>query len=168
MRTVVAVTLSLALGCASSSPSLEKVSIGNLIFGTPSGWTSRDVSNPQRKMFEWSPADNERKESLTVIRSDRPAMARATPEQLHHLMREAQRAMPDAAFSAPISFTTRHGFRGVRIEGSFTPPGSAARYRRVHAVFADGTSLVNVLWTARDLDRESFDAVLDSFFREGV
>ncbi len=168
MRTAVAVSLSLAFGCASSSPSLDKASIGSLSFGTPSGWTTRDVSSPQRKMFEWSPTDNERKESLTVIRSDRPAMAKATQAQLQHLMREAQRAMPDAAFSAPISFTTRHGFRGARIEGSFTPPGSSVRYHRIHATFVDGSALINVLYTSRELDRESFDAVLDSFFREGV
>ncbi len=123
MRTAIAATLCLTFGCASSSPSLEKASIGSLSFGTPSGWTSRDVSSPQRKMFEWSPTDNERKESLTIIRSDRPAMAKATPVQLQHLMRDAQGVMRDASFSAPISFTTRHGFRGVRIEGSFLPRG---------------------------------------------
>ncbi len=160
--------LTFALGCASSGPSLDKASIGGLAFGTPSGWTSRDVSSPQRQMFEWSPADNERKESLTVVRSDRPAMAKATPAQLQHLMRDAQRALPDASFSAPISFTTRHGFRGVRTEGSFTPPGSSLRYRRIHATFVDGTALINVLVTSREIDREGFDAVLDSFFREGV
>jgi len=138
MRIALVVALSLSSGCASSSPSLEKASIGNLSFGTPSGWTSRDVSNPQRKMFEWSPADNERKESLTVIRSDRPAMAKASQAQLQHLMRDAQRAMPEATFSAPLSFTTRHGFQGVRIEGSFTAPVAGARYRRIHAAFVDG------------------------------
>lgn len=168
MRTATAVTLSLAFGCASSSPSLEKASIGSLSFGTPSGWTSRDVSSPQRKMFEWSPIDNERKESLTIIRSDRPAMAKATSVQLQRLIRDAQSAMPGATFSAPISFTTRHGFRGARIEGSFTPPASRVRYHRIHAMFVDGTAVINVLYTSRELDRESFEAVLDSFFQEGV
>ena len=165
---VLAATL---IGCSSSGPSLERASIGSLAFGTPSGWAKRDLSNRQRAMFEWAPSsdDNERKESLTVVRADRPATAKSTTEQLQRFLADAQHGMAGATFSAPQSFTTRHGFRGVRVEGDFIAPQAAAvRYRRIHAVIVDGTSLVNVLYTARGPDRENFDAVVDSFFREGV
>lgn len=159
------------MGCSSSGPSLEKATIGRLTFGTPSGWAKRDLSNPQRAMFEWAPStdENERKESLTVVRADRPATAKSTQEQLQQMLAGAQRGMVGASFSAPHPFTTRHGLRGVRIDGDFVVPQAAgARYRRIHAVIVDGTSLVNVLYTAREPDRETFEAVVDSFFREGV
>lgn len=162
--------LAIVAACSSSGPSLEKASIGNLVFGTPAGWERHDVSSPQRAMLEWRPSadDNERKESLTIVRADRPATAKATPAQLHEMLIAAQRRMPGAELSAARSITTRHGFHGAVIETSFVPPGSTARYRRVHAVLVDGTAMVNVLYTARDPDRASFDAVIDSFFREGV
>lgn len=167
----VAILITTMIGCSSSGPSLERGSIGSLVFGTPSGWAKRDLSNRQRAMFEWAPTadDNDRKESLTIVRADRPATAKSTTEQLQRFLSNAQRGMPSASFSAPQSFTTRHGFRGVRIEGDFVAPQVAGvRYRRMHAVIVDGTSLVNVLYTAREADRENFDAVVDSFFREGV
>ena len=162
--------LVVASACSSSGPALDKATIGNLAFGAPSGWEKRDVSNKQRAMLEWVPSadDNDRKESITVIRADRPATAKATPAQLQHMLVEAQRGMTNATFAAPVSFTTRHGFRGVRVEGEFAPPGQSVRYRRIHAAFVDGTTVVNVLYTARDPDLENFESVLDSFFREGV
>jgi hypothetical protein len=156
--------------CSSSGPALDKASIESLGFGTPSGWARRDVSNAQRAMFEWTPSadDNDRKESLTIVRTDRPATAKSTPAQLQRMLGDAQRKSPRSSFSTPTHFITRHGFQGVRIEGEFLPPGRNARYHRIHAVLVDGTKLVNVIYTAKDPDRESFDAVLDSFFREGV
>lgn len=166
-----AVLATIVIGCSSSGPSLEKASIGSLGFGTPSGWAKRDLSNRQRAMFEWAPSvdENERKESLTVVRADRPATAKSTSEQLQRFLADAQRGMTGASFTAPQSFTTRHGLRGVRVEGDFiAPQAGGARYRRLHAVIVDGTSLVNVLYTAREPDRENFEAVIDSFFREGV
>ncbi len=166
-----AVLVTVFTGCSSSGPSLERASIGSLAFATPSGWAKRDLSNRQRTMFEWAPSadDNDRKESLTVVRADRPATAKATAEQLQRFLAGAQRGMAAATFSTPQSFTTRHGFRGVRVEGDFmAPQAGGARYRRIHAVIVDGTSLVNVLYTAREPDRENFDAVIDSFFRDGV
>jgi hypothetical protein len=56
---------------------------------------------------------------------------------------------------------TRHGFSGLRVEGTFTPPNQAASYHRIHAVLVDGESLVHVLYTARDPDRDYIEAVLD-------
>ena len=164
MRPLV-VLLVVAIGCASSAPALDKATIGRLTFGAPSGWEAHDLSNPQRAMWQWIPGDhdnNEGKESLVVIRSDRPTMAKATTSQLQRLLREAQ--PHESTFATPSSFTTRHGYRGVRIEGEFS--AATARYRRIHAVFVDGTATVNVIYTARVLDRERFDAVLDSFYRE--
>lgn len=164
------ILLALMAACSSSGPALDTATIGSLSFGVPSGWERKELSNHDRAMAEWTPAadDNERKEALTVVRTERPAMAKATPRQLQRSLADAQRHLPLGTFSAPTSFTTRHGLRGVRVEGQFVPPGRGTPYRRIHAVLVDGTALVNVLYTARELDRESFDAVLDSFIGKGA
>jgi hypothetical protein len=49
---------------------------------------------------------------------------------------------------------------GSKIEGSMVV--NEKTYHRIHAVFVDDTSLVNVIYTAKDLDRENFDAVINS------
>ena len=67
----------------------------------------------------------------------------------------------------PTSFVTKNGFSGIRVEGEFVPPNKETPYRRLHAVVVDGGSLVNVIYTAKQLDHESFDAIVDSLSREG-
>lgn len=152
-------------GCASSGTSLESAKIETLDYSVPSGWTSRNLSVFQRPTFEWKPeGDNERKESLVVSRVSLPAL---TVEKNRGYLRrnlvEASNQLPEARFSSPTSFVTRGGLRGMRVEGSFKPPSQAGSYHRTHAVLVDGTSIVHVLYTARDPDREHIEAVLDGF-----
>ncbi|MBA2538142.1 MAG: hypothetical protein H0V17_00780 [Deltaproteobacteria bacterium] len=154
--------------CSSSRPALDRATIGLLDYGVPSGWSSRELSTPQRVMVEWrpDPDDNEHKESLAILRTDRRAVAKSPPH-LKTLLEDAQQALPGSKFDRSIGFTTRHGFRGVRVEGELVSHGT--QYRRIHAVLVDGDgdSLVHVLYTARELDRERFEAVVDSFAKKG-
>jgi hypothetical protein len=160
MRAILVVTLA---ACGSSSPSLEPAKLQTLEYGAPEGWTSRDVSSPQNAATEWRPdGDNDRKESLIVSRTEQPALA--APKSRPYLRRtlvEANSQLPSARFASPKSIVTRGGLSGLRIEGTLTPPNQAVSYHRTHAVLVDGTSLVHVLYTARDPDREYFEAVLD-------
>ena len=158
-----------AVASCSSGPSVDRATIGSLDYSVPSGWNHRDLSTNQRTMVEWTPTDNEdAKESVTVIRTDLPAIAKAGPGYVEGLLGQAQTSLPDGQFSSPAPFTTTHGFRGVRIEGDFVPPGQAQRYHRIHAVVISGSALLHVVYTARVADRESFEIVVDSFSNRGA
>lgn len=162
--------IALATAGCSSEPALDRATIGNLEYGVPSGWSSRDLSQWERTGIEWRPDadDNEHKESLIILSTERPAMAKATPGYLGKLLGDAQHTLPGAVFSRPTAFTTRHGLAGVRVEGDLVPTSQGKTYRRMHAVIVDGGSLVHVLYTARELDRERFEAVVDSFAKKGA
>ena len=159
MKTLVICVLA---GCASSS-SADTAKLETMDYVIPSGWTSRAIASPHGSMVEWTPQrDNERKESLVISRVANPALA--LERNRAYLTRDlvgANRALPDARFGTATSFLTRGGLRGQRIEGSFTPVGQVQRYQRLHAVLVDGTSLVHVLFTGRELDRDQTDDVLD-------
>ena len=149
--------------CASSDTAVEPAKIGTLDYAVPAGWSSRDLSSLQSTMVEWRPdGENERKESLVISRAEQPALSKSRPHLRRRLL-EANLQLPRAGFSSPISFVTRNGLSGVRVEGTFTPPDKAVSYHRIHAVLVDGSSLVHVVYTARDPDREHFEAVIDGF-----
>lgn len=149
--------------CASSEPSLEPAKLDTLDYGVPAGWKPRKLSLQQASSVEWRPdEDNERKESLVVSRVAQPALAKS-PSHLRRTLAQATAQLPGARFGSPTSFITRGGLPGVRVEGTFNPPDQAAPYHRTHAVLVDGASLVHVLYTARDPDREHIAAVLDGF-----
>ncbi len=151
------------LASCASSPSLDTAKLETLDYVVPSGWTSRPLSSPHGSIVEWTPqGDNERKESLVVSRVANPALA--LEKNRAYLTRDlvgANRALPEARFSAATSFINRGGLRGVRVEGTFTPVGQAQAYHRIHAVLVDGPALVHVLFTSREPDRDQIDAVLD-------
>jgi len=163
-------SLALLVGCGSSGPSLERTTLtSGLELGVPAGWSVHDFSSSTATAVQWtpSPSDDEHGESLLVTRVERPAHAKAPRAQLGQWLAEAQRKLPQAAFGHPIPFVTTNGFSGVRVEGAFVPPNKEELYRRLHAVIVDGTSLVHIIYTAKQLDHESFDAIVDSFSREG-
>ena len=155
--------LLVVLASCASSPSLDTAKLETLDYVVPNGWTSRAMASPHGAMVEWTPeGDNERKESLVVSRVANPALALESNRA--YLTRDlvgANRALPEARFGSPVSFTTRGGLRGLRVDGTFTPNRQPQPYHRVHAVLVDGTSLVHLLFTARELDRDQVDAVLD-------
>jgi hypothetical protein len=160
MRALLLIALA---ACASSTPSLDPAKLDTLDYGAPAGWKSRDVSAPQTAAVEWTPTgDNDRKESLVISRVPQPALAAARSRpHLRRTLVAANAQLPDARFSSPTPVVTRGGFSGLRVEGTFTPPTQAVSYHRIHAVLVDGTSLVHVLYTARDPDRDYIGAVLD-------
>jgi len=155
--------LVLVLASCASSPSLDTAKLETLDYVVPSGWTSRPLASPHGSMVEWTPQrDNDRKESLVISRVANPALA--LDRNRAYLTRDligANRALPEARFGAATSFVTRGGLPGLRVEGTFTPAGQAQPYHRLHAVLVEGTSLVHVLFTARELDRDQIDDVLD-------
>ena len=164
MTKLVLVLATLASTACSSSPSGDPATIGNLTYVVPSGWSSKDLSNPQRAMFEWTPppADNEHKESVVVIRTERAALAKSATGHVTRLLEDAQKNLPGGTFGPPASISTRFGFHGAKVEGKFTPAGQTVTYRRIHAVLVDDKHLVHVVYTAREADGDHFETVLES------
>ncbi len=153
--------VTLAAACSSSS-STDRATLGTLTYEVPSGWVSKDLSRSPRAMVQWTPSDNERKESVTIARVERAAPTRFKANDLVRLLDDAQKNLLGGKFDTPTRFTTKSGFDGVRIEGSFTPPGRKQPYHRIHAVVVDGSSILTVIYTAHEPDREAFETVIES------
>jgi hypothetical protein len=170
MRRCSFVLLGCLIGCASPGPSTERAVLDGLAYSVPAGWSSRDLSDRRARVVVWSPADNTRKETVTIVRTEPlPLVSKTGPDRLAGLLDQAQRSLPRARFGSPTRFTTRHGLAGVRIEGEIVPPlGERRPYRRLHAVLVDATtsSLVHVLYTASNPDSDAFELVIDSLRRE--
>lgn len=170
MRRAMFALLGCLAGCASPGPATERVVLDGLAYSVPAGWTSRDLSDRRARVVVWSPADNPRKETVTIVRTEPlPLVSKAGPDRIAGLLDQAQRGLPRARFGSPARFTTRHGLAGVRIEGELVPPLDEQRpYRRLHAVLVDATtsSLVHVLYTAQSPDSNAFELVIDSLRRE--
>jgi hypothetical protein len=159
------ILLLLIAGCGSQPMSREEASLGPLAFDVPSGWTRSDWKQRGQLTAQWVPSDNERKESITLIRTERsPAQAKAGVEALLPVLAAAQRSLDDASMSKVTPIETSRGMQGARVEVAFRPPGLSEQYRRVHVVLLDGQALVHVMYTARELDDDlrALEAVLNT------
>lgn len=156
------------VGCSSPRNDFEAAQFDDFSLAVPSGWVSKDLTTRQRRMIEWQPVENPRKESVSVSRSERPAVASAGTARLQQLIAQAQRTLPSGRFSSPMPFATTGGLVGVRIDGEFTLSGQTTPYRRFHATLIDGTGLVNVMYTARDPDPAAFEVVVNTLVRKGA
>lgn len=112
-------------------------------------------------MFEWTPSDNEKKESISIIRREMAAMSKHH-DRLGSLLVKASAQLDHAKLHKPARISTKHGLVGARIDLSFVPAGQTTTYQRIHAVLVEGTHLVHVIYTGHELDHEVFEAVIDS------
>ena len=161
----VAVVVALAASCSNRMPGVKHVHVAQLGYDMRDDW-QKDIATQRGVVTTvWTPEENDHKESVTVIRTDRsPAVASRAGETLSHLLARAEHA--DASHVAPVF--TPFGLAGARVDTTFTPPNVDATYHRVHAVLVDGTSLVHVLYTALEPDETLtvFTGVLQSIHHE--
>jgi hypothetical protein len=153
-------------GCGGDD-SRHHVKTAALGYDVPADWTSDDHEARGLSTSVWTPPVNDHKESISIVRNDRRAnVASADLQTIERLLVEAQ--PPGAELSVAHPILTRSGLRGVQLESSFVPSGFARPYHRVHAVLVDGTTLVNVMYTARDADPklEAFELVMSSIRHE--
>lgn len=163
----------LLVACASGDdgPPRVRVKHASLSFDVPADWQRVDYSRRGVATAVWQPNDNDRKESITVIRTEQsPAVAKAGATGIEPYLAAAQRSLPKARVSKTKRFTTASGLEGARVELEFIPQGMSEPYRRVHAVVADGSSLVHVLYTAKqpDQDTDAIGVVLANLQHEGT
>jgi hypothetical protein len=144
------------------------VHIGSLSFDVPAEWVRHDANRHAVEISDWTPEENPRKESITVIRTQSsPAVAKAGVVALTPLLADSQKSLGNVSASRVSQISTTRGISGARIEVDFVPPGSKSSYHRIHAVFVDSTgALVHLLYTARQPNATAFDVVLNSIRSE--
>lgn len=158
----------LALGCAGDGRETRSASIDGLAYSVPAEWQSKNQSEHQTKIALWTPDDNDRKESVAIVRTRAmPALVHADFQRIQQLLSDAQKNLPRGSFGVASRFKSQHGLTGARIAGSFVPDGGVVHYHRFHAVVIDRDSLVHVIYTATDANQSTFDLVLDSLARKG-
>ena len=165
MRRIGILTL-LAAGCGGSS---DRVELESLSFEAPPSWQRTDTHAPGSATAVFAPADNARKETVTVIRTELgPIATHYSTATLTQLLNGAQTALPGAKPSPITRVSTESGLQGLQIVVDYVPPGLGHPYRRIHAVLADGTALVHVLYTALTPDPElgAFHKVLATLREE--
>ena|ERR1051326_1376772 len=159
-------------GCQGSRvEDAQRAKLLELEYNVPATWTHHEVSARTWTSVEWMPSDNERRESLKIVRTEvSPALAKAGPDYVEALLRQAQGSLPNSKITTTTRFTSSWGFIGVKLEAAFTPPGQRERYHRTHAVLVDpsGPRLLHVLYTAADPDDDltAFTMVVNSLHPE--
>lgn len=154
-------------GCQGDAPERQHATLGSVGYDIPVDWSRADRGP---RMSIWTPGENSRKESVTVIRADLdPALAKAGPSAIEPLLIKAQGTLPRAHVSTPEPITTAHGLQGFRVAVEFTPFAGKPPYTRIHTIVIDGATLVHVLYTAASPDPESqaMKMVLETAHKEG-
>jgi hypothetical protein len=160
-----ATALAAAISCGSSAS--QHVQVAHLGFSMPSDWHNVDSNQRGLVTSVWTPDENDHKESVTVIRTERsPDVAKAGQEAIETLLTSAQ--YPGSKVAATTTIKTKQGMSGVQIEVDYVPPGLKHSYHRVHVVLVDGSSLVHVLYTALvpDPNLDTVNQVLASIREE--
>lgn len=161
-----AVIMVLASGCGGTS---DRTELASLSFEAPARWDRTDAHARGSATAVFVPSSNPRKESITIIRTEvGPIAAHYSTATLSQLLAGAQTALTGAHPSPITRVTTESGLEGLQIVVDYSPPGVPQRYRRIHTVFADGTALVHVLYTALVPDPElgAFHQVLSTLREE--
>lgn len=173
-RSICLIPLALSFASCKGAPSvldLESARLATLAFDVPADWHRTDTAYRGVATAEWQPDDNERHESLVVVRTElAPAVAKSGVAQVGRLLASAQYSLARRHTTNLSPFVTPRGLQGARVDVDFDRPGSTDRLHRTHVVLAepDGASLVHVLYTAQRPDpaRVALNGVLDTIRRE--
>ena len=167
-RAALLVIALMASACGRSHAGEEQ--LGAIGFKVPDGWQRSDTQGRGTATAVFTPPVNPSKESLTIIRTEiGPVAGKYTAEHLSRWLVEAQSTFAQVKLSPVARVETEEGFRGMRVEVDYVPPGLSERYHRVHVVLVDGSSaLVNVIYTAAKPDAElvGLHRVLDTLHEE--
>jgi len=160
MKHRLGVALSVALALVSCNATTNQhVTFAHLSFDVPGDWSQYETDHRGVSTQVWTPAGNDEKESLTLIRTElAPVTAQAGASTLSTLLAQAQSGLPESKVSATNAVSTKSGLSGVRVDVDYVPKGLKDRYHRVHVVLVDGNSLIHVLYTAKSPDM-SFTAL---------
>ncbi len=143
----------LVLGSACNSERVQRDSIAQVDYIVPSSWHSAKSATKTSATVVWTPEDNLRKESISIVSSPiDEALAKSGPSALGPLVARAQGALGQIPAPSVAPISNEHGLSGVEVQVDFTPPGQNTRYHRVHAALLDGSRVIHILYTAADPD----------------
>jgi hypothetical protein len=152
MRWLLGFTAVVAASCSSSS-STQHISFARLSFDLPTEWQKIDTSRRDVATATWAPEDNASAESIVVIRTElAPTLSHADPATFASLLEEAQASLDEVHATPARPVRTAHGLSGMRIDLDYEPTGLYVPYHRVHVALIDGSSVIHVLYTAREPD----------------
>ena len=160
----------LLAACNSGQHPVEAYAIGEVEYEMPVDWKVHERHESGRLVAEWVPERNARKESITIVYSEPlPALAKAGRGHVARHLSDLQGAL-HGSFGAPLSVTSKGGFVGASVDGSFTPANSTKPYHRMHAALIADDRIVHVLYTAPTgvSNRELVSAVIHSLHRKGA
>ena len=149
----------------------QPAKLGGFAYDAPAEWKHVDSHAPRSVTSTWTPiGDNERKESLVVIRSQiDPALAKGGVDAVEKLLVAAQHELPKLTLSKSgvTKLVTGQGLAGLRIDSEFVPSGLGIEYHRTHLALLDGKTLIHLIYTSRDPDvgEQALVAVLQSIHR---
>jgi hypothetical protein len=168
MTRAAALFVVLVAACSGSEPVHQHATLGPIAYDIPEGWHRTDQGSHASM---WTPPDNDRKESVVVMRGDLDReIERRGPAAYADLLVTAQRSLPHAHVGTPQPVTTKAGLHGFRVAVEFSPFGAdKPRYARVHTILLDGATVVHVIYTALtpDPDPQALQMVLDTTHEEG-
>lgn len=167
MKGVALIAIALAASCGDSAPPTQDVTFGPLNFEITADWQRKDTSKPGWASSMFTPSDNSRFESVTVIRSRRSDSKNTSLDQL---LVSAQRSLRDVKISNVRPVKTTNGLKGAEVSVSFKPEGMTGTYRRTHVVLAESDkTVVHIVYTAKVPDEEerTLHVVLDSIRVDG-
>jgi hypothetical protein len=168
VKHLVGMALLAASACSTDAVATQRAQLASLSFDVPADWERHDANRRSVEISEWSPDENPRKESITVIRSQTsPAVAKAGVSAWEPLLAASQKSLTNVRASRVTRLTTARGISAARVELDFVPAGAKQSYHRIHAVLVDSTgTLVHVLYTAQQPNPKVFDAVIHSLRNE--
>ena len=166
MTRATGLVLALAAGCGGGA---DRAELASLSFEAPRAWQRTDTHGNGSVTAVFTPGDNARKETVTIIRTELGPIAKHySTATLTQLLAGTQTGLRDARASAITRVSTESGLQGLQVVVDYVPSGLARSYHRIHAVLLDGTALVHVLYTALAPDPElgAFHQVLATLREE--
>lgn len=102
-----ALLLAMLGACNSAALPVEEHQIGAFEYQMPADWEAKPRSEGGRHVVEWTPKENDDKESIAIIQSEPlPAMAKAAPDAILGHLVDAQGGLA-GVFGAPTLATSK-------------------------------------------------------------
>ena len=163
-RFIAALLLVAACSGGEAADDVPTVTVADVAFAPPPAWQAHDLGENARV---WSPANNERKETITVI-VGRPVLGGAS--RILAATRQAIDLLHHAQVAGEAVVSVPHGLSGKRFDLTFRPDRALDQvYTRDHVVLVVDDHPVHVFYTARepDPDRSALSQVIASIRKAG-
>lgn len=123
----------------------DLVQVGTASLEVPAGWQPTLEAATNRQV--WVPANNARKESISIRVVDRSAELGTVDDVLDNTL-DATGVLADVRLGRQQRVTTADGLPGLWVDLTFTPGTSEATYARSQLTVVTATHIIHVFYTA--------------------